>query len=58
MHLAPYFRIFNPHTQIERFDKDRKYIRKWVNSEKNYPNEIIDHKMARQRCLETYKKYV
>jgi deoxyribodipyrimidine photo-lyase len=55
---APYFRIFNPHTQIERFDKDRKYIRKWVKSEENYPNEIIDHKLARQRCLETYKKYV
>ena len=55
---APYFRIFNPHTQIERFDKDRKYIRKWVKSDENYPSEIIDHKMARQRCLETYKKYV
>uniref|UniRef100_UPI00356A9E5E cryptochrome/photolyase family protein n=1 Tax=Salegentibacter sp. TaxID=1903072 RepID=UPI00356A9E5E len=27
---APYFRIFNPTTQIEKFDKDKEYIKKWV----------------------------
>ena len=27
---APYFRIFNPIRQSEKFDKDGKYIRKWL----------------------------
>ena len=56
---APYFRIFNPHTQILKFDKSREYISKWVNTEsESYPNEIVDHKFARQRCLDTYKMYL
>ena len=56
---APYFRIFNPHTQILKFDKKQHYINKWVDTESDdYPDEIIDHKFARNRCLETYKKYI
>ena len=56
---APYFRIFNPHTQIIKFDKNKEYINTWVNTDsKNYPNEIVDHKVARQRCLDTYKMYL
>ena len=56
---APYFRIFNPHTQITKFDKNRIYINKWVNTDsKYYPDEIIDHKVARERCLDTYKMYL
>ena len=56
---APYFRIFNPHTQITKFDKKREYINKWVDTNsKSYPNEIVDHKVARQRCLDTYKMYL
>ena len=56
---APYFRIFNPHTQIIKFDKNREYINKWVDTNsKSYPNEIVDHKFARQRCLDTYKMYL
>ena len=56
---APYFRIFNPHTQIIKFDNKREYINKWVNTEsKSYPDEIVDHKVARQRCLDTYKMYL
>lgn len=27
---APYFRIFNPTTQAERFDPDGSYVRRWV----------------------------
>ena len=27
---APYFRIFNPTTQMEKFDKEKKYIKMWV----------------------------
>ncbi|MCA0131889.1 cryptochrome/photolyase family protein [Winogradskyella alexanderae] len=54
---APYFRIFNPTSQIKKFDKDMKYIKKWVPDyqELTYPEKIVDHKMARERCLETYK---
>lgn len=54
---APYFRIFNPTTQLDKFDKDRKYVRKWVKEfgSDSYPNHIVDHKMARQRCLDVYK---
>ncbi|SEQ95801.1 deoxyribodipyrimidine photo-lyase [Hyunsoonleella jejuensis] len=54
---APYFRIFNPTTQIDKFDKDHKYIKKWVPNYKDssYPEPIIEHKMARERCLERYK---
>ncbi|TDU39830.1 deoxyribodipyrimidine photo-lyase [Gelidibacter sediminis] len=55
---APYFRIFNPTTQIEKFDKDLKYISKWVPEfqELTYPDKMVDHKEARERCLATYKR--
>ncbi len=55
---APYFRIFNPTTQIQKFDKDLDYIKKWVPDfqELTYPTPIVEHKFARERCLETYKK--
>lgn len=57
---APYFRIFNPTEQIKKFDKDLKYIKKWI-PELNttlYPKPIVDHKQAREKCLTTYKKAV
>ncbi len=55
---APYFRIFNPAEQTRKFDPDFKYIRKWVPEFEgfNYPEPIVDHKMARERCLMTYKR--
>lgn len=54
---APYFRIFNPTTQIQKFDKNLDYINTWVPDfqELTYPTPIVDHKFARERCLETYK---
>ena len=54
---APYFRIFNPTEQIKKFDKQHQYIKKWVPEyqEMNYPEPIVDHKFARERCLVTYK---
>ena len=54
---APYFRIFNPTSQIKKFDKDLKYIKTWVPDfqELTYPEPIVDHKFARERCLENYK---
>tara|TARA_B000000565_G_scaffold188958_1_gene143899 strand:- start:2205 stop:3494 length:1290 start_codon:yes stop_codon:yes gene_type:complete len=55
---APYFRIFNPEEQQKKFDKELKFIKKWIpNYDKdNYINKIVDHKFARERCLNTYKK--
>ncbi len=55
---APYFRIFNPTSQAEKFDPENKYIRKWVPEFEtaSYTKPIIDHKLARERCLSTYKK--
>jgi len=57
---SPYFRIFNPKEQIKKFDKDFRYIKKWVPdfNSGSYPKEIIDHKFARSRCLETFKSAV
>lgn len=56
---APYFRIFNPTEQVKKFDKDLKYIKKWVPEfeELDYL-PIVDHKEARERALTVYKKAV
>ena len=57
---APYFRIFNPTEQIKKFDKDLKYIKKWIPEleTSKYPKPIVDHKEAREKCLKTYKQAV
>ncbi len=54
----PYFRVFNPESQTKKFDKDLRYIKKWVPEygTESYPKPIVDHKFARQRALDTYKK--
>ena len=53
---APYFRIFNPYLQTQKFDPELKYIRKWVPEfqELTYPTPIVVHEFARKRCLEVY----
>ncbi len=55
---APYFRIFNPYLQTKKFDPDFTYIKKWVPEfqEFSYPKPIVDHELARKRCLEIYAK--
>jgi deoxyribodipyrimidine photo-lyase len=55
---APYFRVFNPTTQQQKFDKDFDYVRKWVPEfgTENYPQPIVEHKFARERALNRYKK--
>jgi deoxyribodipyrimidine photo-lyase len=54
---APYFRIFNPMTQVDKFDKQKTYIKRWVPEcdLPRYTKPVVEHKMARTRCLETYK---
>lgn len=54
---APYFRVFNPITQLEKFDKKGVYVRTWIKNldELTYPQPMVEHKMARERALLTYK---
>jgi deoxyribodipyrimidine photo-lyase len=55
---APYFRVFNPTLQTQKFDPKFEYIRKWVpefESLTEYPKPIVEHSYARARVLETYK---
>ena len=68
---SPYFRIFNPITQSEKFDKAGDYIRTWVPelreldakaihwpgdaAPSTYPEPIVDHAFARDRTLAAYK---
>lgn len=53
---APYFRIFNPDLQLEKFDKDRIYVKQWIPELDTaaYPKKIVDHKEARERCIKIY----
>lgn len=55
---APYFRIFNPYLQTQKFDPKMEYIKKWVPEYMgfDYPKPIVNHEFARKRCLEVYSK--
>lgn len=55
---APYFRIFNPHLQTQKFDKELKYIRKWVPEldDLSYPRPVVEHEFARKRALQVYSE--
>lgn len=45
---APYFRVFNPHLQQERYDPDGEYVARWVPD----PVEpMLDHKVERVEAL-------
>jgi deoxyribodipyrimidine photo-lyase len=57
---APYFRIFNPAIQAEKFDREGDYVRRWVPEFERspdvgvgriYPPPIVDHVEARDRAL-------
>jgi deoxyribodipyrimidine photo-lyase len=53
---APYFRVFNPTTQGEKFDPDGVYIRRWVPEvdDDDYPEPIVDHAVERKEALRRY----
>ena len=48
---APYFRIFNPYRQSERFAPDCEYIKKWIPELKDVDNKAIHD------WNKTYEKY-
>ena len=54
---APYFRVFNPTSQLEKFDKQLTYVQRWVPEygTAQYPEPIVEHKWARERCLDRFK---
>ncbi len=55
---APYFRVFNPTTQAEKFDSENIYVKNWVPElgTDRYPAPIVEHTMARNRAIQAYKK--
>lgn len=55
---APYFRVFNPTLQTQKFDQSLAYIKKWVPElqEMTYPAPIVNHEFARARVLAAYKE--
>jgi deoxyribodipyrimidine photo-lyase len=55
---SPYFRVFNPEAQQQKFDPKFEYVKKWVPEygTPDYPKPMIDNKVARERALEVYKK--
>ena len=54
---APYFRVFNPTLQLEKFDPELTYVKRWVEEygTPNYSRPIVVHDVARKRAIETYK---
>ncbi len=55
---APYFRVFSPDAQAQKFDRRNEYIRRWVPElgTAAYPRPMIDHEFARDRVIRTYKE--
>lgn len=55
---APYFRVFNPYLQTQKFDPELKYIKKWVPEFESdqYPPPIVNHSFARERVIKVYKQ--
>lgn len=53
----PYFRIFQPNTQAERFDKNSEYIRRWIPEwqTKKYPAPLVDHSVQRLKAIALFK---
>jgi deoxyribodipyrimidine photo-lyase len=55
---APYFRVFNPALQTEKFDPEMAYIKKWAPElhTPEYPAPVVEHAFARDRALKAYKE--
>lgn len=54
---APYFRVFNPTTQGNKFDPDGAYVKRWVPElgGDDYPEPIVDHAAERLEALRRYE---
>ncbi|MFD1258224.1 cryptochrome/photolyase family protein [Mucilaginibacter terrae] len=58
--VMPYFRIFNPESQLTKFDPKLEYVKKWVPEygTDQYPEPIIDNKAGKERALKVYRAAV
>jgi len=70
---APYFRIFNPITQSEKFDKEGTFIKKWIpeiaaaknihdpsteeRKEMGYSYHLVDLKKSRKEAIEKFSSF-
>ena len=54
---APYFRIFNPMLQADKFDGQQRYIKRWVPEfgTDKYPEPIVDLAESRRQALAAYE---
>ncbi|UYZ64597.1 cryptochrome/photolyase family protein [Hymenobacter weizhouensis] len=54
---APWFRVYSPQSQLEQYDPDLAYVKRWVPEygTSAYPAPIVDHKFARDRAIETLR---
>jgi len=55
---APYFRVFNPLLQTQKFDPELAYVKKWVPEydQLTYAQPVVDLAASRDRCLKEYKR--
>jgi len=54
---APYFRVFNPTAQGERWDPDGEYVARWIAEvgTPDYPQPMVDHQAEREEALARYQ---
>jgi deoxyribodipyrimidine photo-lyase len=54
---APYFRVFNPELQREKFDPDGRYVKRWVPEfgTDAYPEPMVDLAESRREALAHYE---
>lgn len=54
---APFFRVFNPTAQQERWDPDGEYVHRWIPDldTTTYPAPMVDHKAERAEALARYE---
>lgn len=55
---APYFRIFNPALQLDKFDKEHKYVKRWVPEygTASYVKPIVEHAVVTKRTIAVFKE--
>jgi deoxyribodipyrimidine photo-lyase len=55
---APYFRVFNPELQAQKFDRHGSYVREWApdHAEGRGPEPLVDLKRSRAAALEAYEQ--
>ena len=54
---APYFRVFNPTAQQQRWDPSGEYVQRWIPElgTRDYPPPMVDHAVERQEALDRYQ---